>query len=51
MRKKKMESLNFLNWLLAKSWILPISGTTKLNRLEENIVETQLKFFERVENN
>ncbi len=27
-----------LAWLLAqKPWIVPISGTTKLNRLEENI--------------
>jgi aryl-alcohol dehydrogenase-like predicted oxidoreductase len=27
-----------LAWLLAqKSWIVPIPGTTKLNRLEENI--------------
>jgi len=27
-----------LSWLLAqKPWIVPIPGTTKLNRLEENI--------------
>jgi aryl-alcohol dehydrogenase-like predicted oxidoreductase len=24
-------------WLLAQSWIVPIPGTTKLHRLEENI--------------
>lgn len=33
-----------LAWLLAqKPWIVPIPGTTKLHRLEENIAATQLK--------
>lgn len=34
-----------LTWLLAKKpWIVPIPGTTKLNRLEENIAATQIEF-------
>ncbi len=34
-----------LGWLLAqKPWIVPIPGTTKLHRLEENIGATQLHF-------
>ncbi|MEO8666090.1 MAG: aldo/keto reductase [Ignavibacteria bacterium] len=34
-----------LAWLLAqKPWIVPIPGTTKLNRLVENIAATQIKF-------
>ena len=34
-----------LAWLLAqKSWIVPIPGTTKLNRLEENIGATAIQF-------
>lgn len=33
-----------LSWLLAqKSWIVPIPGTTKLHRLEENIGATQVE--------
>ena len=33
-----------LAWLLAqKPWIVPIPGTTKLNRLEENIGSTSLE--------
>jgi aryl-alcohol dehydrogenase-like predicted oxidoreductase len=33
-----------LAWLLAqKAWIVPIPGTTKLNRLEENIGATELE--------
>jgi len=33
-----------LAWLLAqKPWIVPIPGTTKLNRLEENIVSVEIK--------
>ena len=38
-----------LAWLLAqKSWIVPIPGTTKLNRLEENVgaIEVELTEFE-----
>ena len=31
-------------WLLAqKSWIVPIPGTTKLHRLDENIAATELE--------
>ena len=37
-RKKTTPAQMALAWLLAqKSWIVPIPGTTKLNRLEENI--------------
>jgi aryl-alcohol dehydrogenase-like predicted oxidoreductase len=37
-RKKATPAQIALAWLLAqKPWIVPISGTTKLNRLEENI--------------
>jgi aryl-alcohol dehydrogenase-like predicted oxidoreductase len=38
-RKKATPAQMALAWLLAqKPWIIPIPGTTKLNRLEENIV-------------
>jgi aryl-alcohol dehydrogenase-like predicted oxidoreductase len=34
-----------LAWLLAqKPWIVPIPGTTKLHRLEENIGSTNIEF-------
>src|SRR5437879_10864867 len=37
-RKKATSAQIALAWLLAqKPWIVPIPGTTKLNRLEENI--------------
>ena len=37
-RKKATAAQIALAWLLAqKPWIVPIPGTTKLNRLEENI--------------
>src|SRR5439155_22448111 len=37
-RKNATPAQIALSWLLAqKSWIVPIPGTTKLNRLEENI--------------
>jgi aryl-alcohol dehydrogenase-like predicted oxidoreductase len=37
-RKKATPAQIALAWLLAqKAWIVPIPGTTKLNRLEENI--------------
>src|SRR5437667_9151944 len=37
-RKKATHAQIALSWLLAqKPWIVPIPGTTKLNRLEENI--------------
>jgi aryl-alcohol dehydrogenase-like predicted oxidoreductase len=33
-----------LAWLLAqKAWIVPIPGTTKLHRLEENVGATQIQ--------
>lgn len=33
-----------LAWLLAqKTWIVPIPGTTKLNRLEENLNSSNIK--------
>ncbi|HUI30220.1 MAG TPA: aldo/keto reductase [Candidatus Acidoferrales bacterium] len=44
-RKKATPAQIALAWLLAqKSWIVPIPGTTKLNRLDENIgaVEVEL---------
>jgi aryl-alcohol dehydrogenase-like predicted oxidoreductase len=44
-RKKAMPAQIALAWLLAQDpWIVPIPGTTKLKRLEENIgaVETEL---------
>ena len=38
MRKKATPAQIALAWLLAqKPWIVPIPGTTKLSRLEENI--------------
>jgi len=37
-----------LAWLLAKKpWIVPIPGTTKLNRLKENIESTQVQLNEK----
>jgi aryl-alcohol dehydrogenase-like predicted oxidoreductase len=37
-RKKATPAQTALAWLLAqKPWIVPIPGTTKLHRLEENI--------------
>jgi aryl-alcohol dehydrogenase-like predicted oxidoreductase len=37
-RKKTTPAQIALAWLLAqKSWIVPIPGTTKLHRLEENL--------------
>jgi aryl-alcohol dehydrogenase-like predicted oxidoreductase len=37
-QKKATKAQIALSWLLAqKPWIVPIPGTTKLNRLEENI--------------
>jgi aryl-alcohol dehydrogenase-like predicted oxidoreductase len=37
-RKKVTPAQIALAWLLAqKPWIVPIPGTTKLNRLEENV--------------
>jgi aryl-alcohol dehydrogenase-like predicted oxidoreductase len=37
-RKKATPAQIALAWLLAqKPWIVPIPGTTKLNRLEENV--------------
>ena len=37
-RKKATPAQIALAWLLAqKPWIVPIPGTTKLNRLEENL--------------
>ena len=43
-RKKATPSQIALAWLLAqKPWIVPIPGTTKLHRLEENIAATVVK--------
>jgi len=43
-RKKKTPAQIALAWLLArKSWIVPIPGTTKLKRLEENIGAVSLE--------
>jgi aryl-alcohol dehydrogenase-like predicted oxidoreductase len=42
-RKKATPAQIALAWLLAqKPWIVPIPGTTKLHRLEENIAATQI---------
>jgi len=44
-RKKATPAQIALAWLLAqKPWIVPIPGTTKLNRLEENIGATSIGF-------
>ena len=43
-RKKATPAQIALAWLLAqKSWIVPIPGTTKLHRLEENLGAASLK--------
>jgi aryl-alcohol dehydrogenase-like predicted oxidoreductase len=43
-RKKATPAQLALAWLLAqKPWIVPIPGTTKLNRLEENIKAAELQ--------
>src|SRR6266480_3656414 len=43
-RKKATPAQIALAWLLAqKPWIVPIPGTTKLNRLEENIEAVSIK--------
>jgi aryl-alcohol dehydrogenase-like predicted oxidoreductase len=39
-----MRSGLFLTWLLAqKPWIVPMPGTTKLERLEENLAAADLE--------
>ena len=44
-RKKATPAQIALAWLLAqKPWIVPIPGTTKLKRLEENIGATEIQF-------
>jgi aryl-alcohol dehydrogenase-like predicted oxidoreductase len=43
-RKKATQAQIALAWLLAqKPWIVPIPGTTKLQRLEENIGAAQVE--------
>ena len=43
-RKNATPAQIALAWLLAqKSWIVPIPGTTKIHRLEENISSASLK--------
>jgi aryl-alcohol dehydrogenase-like predicted oxidoreductase len=43
-QKKATPAQTALAWLLAqKSWIVPIPGTTKLERLEENIGAVSVK--------
>jgi aryl-alcohol dehydrogenase-like predicted oxidoreductase len=43
-RKKATPAQIALAWLLAqKPWIVPIPGTTKLHRLEENIGAVSIK--------
>jgi aryl-alcohol dehydrogenase-like predicted oxidoreductase len=43
-RKKATPAQIALAWLLAqKPWIVPIPGTTKLSRLEENIAATEIE--------
>jgi aryl-alcohol dehydrogenase-like predicted oxidoreductase len=44
-RKKATPAQIALAWLLAqKPWIVPIPGTTKLKRLEENIGAASVEF-------
>jgi aryl-alcohol dehydrogenase-like predicted oxidoreductase len=44
-RKQATPAQIALAWLLAqKTWIVPIPGTTKINRLEENIGATAIEF-------
>jgi aryl-alcohol dehydrogenase-like predicted oxidoreductase len=44
-RKKATPAQIALAWLLAqKPWIVPIPGTTKLHRLEENIGAVSIEF-------
>ena len=44
-RKGATASQIALAWLLAqKPWIVPIPGTTKLSRLEENIAAAAIEF-------
>jgi aryl-alcohol dehydrogenase-like predicted oxidoreductase len=44
-RKKATPAQIALAWLLAqKPWIVPISGTTKLHRLEENFDAVSIEF-------
>jgi aryl-alcohol dehydrogenase-like predicted oxidoreductase len=44
-RKKATPAQLALAWVLAqKSWIVPIPGTTKLHRLEENIGALDVHF-------
>src|SRR5205823_3790856 len=44
-RKKATPAQIALGWLLAqKPWIVPIPGTTKLKRLEENIGAAEIEF-------
>jgi aryl-alcohol dehydrogenase-like predicted oxidoreductase len=44
-RKNATSAQIALAWLLAqKPWIVPIPGTTKLNRLEENIGAVEIEF-------
>jgi aryl-alcohol dehydrogenase-like predicted oxidoreductase len=43
-QKKATSAQIALAWLLAqKPWIVPIPGTTKLHRLEENLVAADLE--------
>ncbi|MGO7163590.1 aldo/keto reductase, partial [Rhizobium johnstonii] len=43
-RKKATSAQVALAWLLAqKPWIVPIPGTTKLHRLEENIQSAEIE--------
>jgi aryl-alcohol dehydrogenase-like predicted oxidoreductase len=43
-RKKATAAQIALAWLLAqKPWIVPIPGTTKLHRLEENIAAAEVE--------
>jgi aryl-alcohol dehydrogenase-like predicted oxidoreductase len=44
-RKKATPAQIALAWLLAqKPWVVPIPGTTKLKRLEENVGATEIEF-------
>jgi aryl-alcohol dehydrogenase-like predicted oxidoreductase len=46
-RKQATPAQIALAWLLAqKPWIVPIPGTTKLHRLEENIGSTEVELGE-----
>lgn len=41
--QKNRRSVIALAWIAQKPWIVPIPGTTKLHRLQENITATEVE--------